>query len=262
MKKHPIDDLFARKLGNNKIEPSAEAWKKLQSKLQPDDESMRLVIMPTWQTWAVAAGVSAVLVAGWLVLDRPSATTDRQLAGNVQKLQKQIASATPQKGVSKATQTSTMAALENENEPRNMAQNRVSVGQKSVFSVNIPTVQEGSKQELSLIETNKQVAEVPKQETKAAGEVTVILQIEDTEAVAKSEETSITQTPEATLSAEPIVVKKRTKLSRFLAKIRDLKSDEANEDALLARANPKANNLESKIDDLKQFNFNRKQPNN
>ena len=263
MKKHPIDDLFARKLGKNKIEPSTQAWEKLQSRLQTDDESTRLVMLPTWRIWAVAAGVSAVLVAGWLVLDRPAADATRgQMASNTRVKKENVSPLAAQKNENDVAQVPALAVSKNAETPKITNEIQTTIAKNEGLSSDSQGVRENLKRETTPNELAQHVAGVPMTDAKKVGEVTIVLQIEEPVATAKADEMQIAETPEATLSAEPIIIKKRTKLSRFLAKIRDLKSDEANEDALLARANPKANNLESKIDDLKQFNFNRKLPNN
>lgn len=65
MKKHPTDKFFAEKLKEVEIKPRPEAWDKLQMRMQTKQRR----IGGWWQQgpWLAAAGVSLVLVAGWVV---------------------------------------------------------------------------------------------------------------------------------------------------------------------------------------------------
>ncbi len=64
MKKHPVDDLFSRKLRDAEIAPREEAYQKFQERLQTKHRRLGW-----WhQTpWLAAAGVSLLLVAAWIV---------------------------------------------------------------------------------------------------------------------------------------------------------------------------------------------------
>lgn len=64
MKKHPVDDLFSRKLRDAEITPREEAYQKLQQRMQSKQRRLGW-----WQQgpWLAAAGVSLLLVAGWVV---------------------------------------------------------------------------------------------------------------------------------------------------------------------------------------------------
>lgn len=70
MKKNPVDDLFARKLRQAEIEPRDETWTKLQNRLQTKER--RLVV--GWQkgAWLAAAGLSLLLVSGWVLWNNRS----------------------------------------------------------------------------------------------------------------------------------------------------------------------------------------------
>lgn len=68
MKKHtekqPIDDLFARKLGNMSLQPGADAWETLQERMG-SKPTRRLI--PVWYRYAAtAACVVVVSTIGWL----------------------------------------------------------------------------------------------------------------------------------------------------------------------------------------------------
>lgn len=64
MKKHPVDELFSRKLRDAEVPPRQEAYLKLQQRLQTKQRRLGW-----WQQgpWLAAAGVSILLVAGWVV---------------------------------------------------------------------------------------------------------------------------------------------------------------------------------------------------
>ena len=279
IEKHPIDDLFARKLGKNSIEPSEEAWAKLQSRLQPQKNETRIVPLPVWRVWAVAAGVSVVLMAGWLVFSPQNMVSNNpKFAASVNKKQQQNQAVAGQR-FAQQTLAQNVArqdvARQNQSIARTFEGNREQQTheiaaapantQKHHATASNTNIAENTGQTVPAHESPKYVAEAPKVRTEKAGEVTVILNIDDreTSAMADVGEPKPAETDEATPATQPVVIiKKRTKFMRFLAKVRDLSSDQADENALMARANPKMNDLESKIEDLKQFNFNRKQSNN
>lgn len=64
MKKHPVDDLFSRKLRDAEVTPREEVYQKLQQRMQSKQRRLGW-----WQQgpWLAAAGVSLLLVAGWVV---------------------------------------------------------------------------------------------------------------------------------------------------------------------------------------------------
>lgn len=65
MKKHPIDDLFSRKLRDAEISPREDAYLKLQERMQAKQRR----IGGWWQQrpWLAAAGICLLLGAGWIV---------------------------------------------------------------------------------------------------------------------------------------------------------------------------------------------------
>ena len=69
MKKHPIDDLFARKLAEHRQEPSQKAFEKFQTRLAEKQQKPKggfLAINRNWQYYAAAAGIIMVLSIGIL----------------------------------------------------------------------------------------------------------------------------------------------------------------------------------------------------
>ena len=74
MKKHPVDELFSRKLRDAEITPRDEAFQKFQQRLQTKERRIGW-----WQQgpWLAAAGVSLLLMAGggWWLMSQPSDTT-------------------------------------------------------------------------------------------------------------------------------------------------------------------------------------------
>lgn len=73
MKKHPVDDLFKRKLEGLERMPSENAWLKIQEK-QP------VRSRPVVWGWYAAAGVAAAVMGGYLVWQNQQATSP----GNIQ----------------------------------------------------------------------------------------------------------------------------------------------------------------------------------
>ncbi|MBA4851009.1 hypothetical protein [Emticicia sp. BO119] len=69
MKKHPIDELFARKLAEHRQEPSQKAFEKFQARLQEKQARRRggvLAMNRNWGYYAAAAGIIAALTIGVL----------------------------------------------------------------------------------------------------------------------------------------------------------------------------------------------------
>lgn len=69
MKKHPIDELFAKKLAEHRQEPSQKAFEKFQARLQEKQTKRRggvFAINRNWGYYAAAAGVVAALTIGVL----------------------------------------------------------------------------------------------------------------------------------------------------------------------------------------------------
>lgn len=69
MKKHPIDDLFAKKLVEFRQEPSQKAFEKFQARLAEKQEKPKggiFSIHRNWSYYAAAAGIVAVLSIGFL----------------------------------------------------------------------------------------------------------------------------------------------------------------------------------------------------
>lgn len=80
MKKHPIDELFAKKLAEHRQEPSQKAFEKFQARLQEKQTKRRggvFAININWGYYAAAAGVVAALAIG--ILSQRN-TNDAQLA--------------------------------------------------------------------------------------------------------------------------------------------------------------------------------------
>lgn len=69
MKKHPIDDLFAKKLAEHRQEPSQKAFEKFQARLQEKQQKPKVGFFlgnRNWTYYAAAAGVAIALSVGFL----------------------------------------------------------------------------------------------------------------------------------------------------------------------------------------------------
>jgi hypothetical protein len=69
MKKHPIDDLFAKKLVEHRQEPSQKAFEKFQARLSEKQQKPKggfFLINRNWAYYAAAAGVVIALSVGFL----------------------------------------------------------------------------------------------------------------------------------------------------------------------------------------------------
>ena len=75
MKKHPVDDLFARKLGEWEPKPSSAAWERIQATQKKKERRLG-----GWY-WYAAAGVVVVLLAGYAVWQAQPEPSGREMAG-------------------------------------------------------------------------------------------------------------------------------------------------------------------------------------
>lgn len=69
MKKHPIDDLFAKKLAEHRQEPSQKAFEKFQARLQEKEQKPKAGFFlgnRNWTYYAAAAGIAIALSVGFL----------------------------------------------------------------------------------------------------------------------------------------------------------------------------------------------------
>lgn len=69
MKKHPIDDLFAKKLAEHRQEPSQKAFEKFQARLQEKQQKPKVGFFlgnRNWTYYAAAAGIAIALSVGFL----------------------------------------------------------------------------------------------------------------------------------------------------------------------------------------------------
>jgi hypothetical protein len=69
MKKHPIDDLFAKKLAEHRQEPSQKAFEKFQARLQEKQQKPKAGFFlgnRNWTYYAAAAGIAIALSVGFL----------------------------------------------------------------------------------------------------------------------------------------------------------------------------------------------------
>lgn len=85
MKKHPIDELFAKKLAEHRQEPSQKAFEKFQARLQEKQTRRRggvFAFNRNWGYYAAAAGVVAALTIG--ILSQRN-TDNAQMAVNTGK---------------------------------------------------------------------------------------------------------------------------------------------------------------------------------
>lgn len=70
MKKHPIDDLFAKKLAEHRQEPSQKAFEKFQARLQEKQQKPKVGFFlgnRNWTYYAAAAGIAIALSVGFLI---------------------------------------------------------------------------------------------------------------------------------------------------------------------------------------------------
>ncbi|GAB2783202.1 hypothetical protein GCM10027275_28880 [Rhabdobacter roseus] len=74
MKKHPVDDLFARKLGEWEPKPSSAAWERIQATQKKKERRLG-----GWH-WYAAAGVLVAMLAGYAVWQNQQGTQGPAMA--------------------------------------------------------------------------------------------------------------------------------------------------------------------------------------
>ncbi len=97
--KQPIDDLFARKIGNMSLPPSADGFERLQARMGQQKPEVRLIFWhnPTVQQYmAAAACLLLVCLFGWLYWPSGGAVEQSQMATNQQEVAHPKKSVQPQ----------------------------------------------------------------------------------------------------------------------------------------------------------------------
>lgn len=92
-KSPPIDELFARKLGNASLSPGPNGFERLQARMNKAQPEARVIIWqnPVWQRYmAIAACLVLVCLFGWLYLGADSESVERgdQVANSIPKPKK------------------------------------------------------------------------------------------------------------------------------------------------------------------------------
>lgn len=121
MKKHPIDELFAKKLAEHRQKPSQKAFEKFQVRLHEKQTKRRggvFAINRNWGYYAAAAGVVAALTIG--VLSQRN-TDDAQVAVNDRTHQGSEIVAQPTSPTNQGNSTS-RTKIENEEEGNTVKQ--------------------------------------------------------------------------------------------------------------------------------------------
>jgi hypothetical protein len=106
MKKHPIDELFAKKLAEHRQEPSQKAFEKFQARLQEKQTKRRggvFAINRNWGYYAAAAGVIAALTIG--VLSQSNTVDTQVLADSRKPKETQVVKKPVSQGVQENTST-------------------------------------------------------------------------------------------------------------------------------------------------------------
>lgn len=129
MKKHPIDDLFAKKLAEYRQEPSQKAFEKFQARLAEKQQKPKggfFLINRNWGYYAAAAGIIAVLSIGFLSQTNSSKNTTLASASVSKSIQKH----TPK--VIQSIDNESVASLE-KNTSQNFSMKNVEVLDKKIL---------------------------------------------------------------------------------------------------------------------------------
>ncbi|SDE73446.1 hypothetical protein SAMN04487996_106339 [Dyadobacter soli] len=163
MKKHPVDDLFKRRLEGMERTPSENAWLKIQEK-QPGSSRSARRLAAVWG-WYAAAGVAAAVMGGYLVWQNQQDASP----GSIQSRQTVAAA--------KATQVdSVVSPVEKLNAPIEqlaVTEKKDSAGVENVGKSLKPTYSAAGNSETQLAQ--KQIAKAP--DTKASNVKTPGIQV-------------------------------------------------------------------------------------
>jgi len=257
MKQHPVDDLFARRLEDHRLEPRRASWDEMQRRMNPEPER-RLGI--AW--YAVAAGIALALLAGWWVWrtnEAPGFSKQPELAvepspkaGSPERTSSPVPNGTTTKAIKQAaTADQAMAYAQAERKPAQV-------------KATAKPAQLAEEQELELIAQQpaapKEEPSVLKAEPKlekavasaaASPERTLIVQIQEPVLVAQT----AAPAPEQELAEEEQPRKKRVRLGRLVRQFNNLREGEPVDwseaglqpGALLAKAADKVQEGKEKI---------------
>ena len=195
MKKHPTDDLFARKLRQAEIKPRPEAWEALQARLQT--KKVRLAWWQQRGPWLAAAlaaaGLSLLLVASWAVWQNRS-TNEVQVAQKEppKTLPKQAIQLPSQAQPTPATTEKNMAINQMLKIPRNVKPNDLRKNDTS-----IPTQKVGpNAMPSNLAQTPTNAPEAPQIKPESTPTAPTIAQIQPNLPQPIAQKTIVLQLPE------------------------------------------------------------------
>jgi hypothetical protein len=250
MKKNQTDDLFARKLRQAQIEPRPEAWQKLQGRMQRQP-------LAWWQRrelWLVAAGLSLLLVAGWVVWKNQTPNKPEMAQKSPQK-RPQSTSVQPLEQVPSIAQT--QSAIQKQPQVKRFNSNSIPAQPQQMVSplVEQPTIAQQT-QPLETIETPKHI------ETAAVATEPAVVQNQPTTQAEKKVIMLLPEQPAAAVAAQaladlPLIEtaptqdkRKSTRFARIVRQMQNAKEGErvdwgevgVNPNRILAKVTGRKNN--------------------
>lgn len=161
MKKHPVDDLFARKLDDWQPKPSPDLWKRIE-----DRQEGRVRRLTGWY-WYAAASVVLVLMAGYVVWQSQSKVlpgTNRELA-KVKQIRQSKENASSLRDLSPDSGMTLSNRKLEENESGVVVKDIRLTNPKMYMAAKIKSNVQSQVQELDAVSDNVEVAAIQKKET-------------------------------------------------------------------------------------------------
>jgi len=259
MKKHPVDDLFARNLTDWQPKVSPELWKRIE-----DRQEKKSRHQAGWY-WYTAASVALLLMAGYVVWESQSALRNgtEDIAKIEQAQQPKLRdSAKPSQ---ESTRKLTNGAVKQVESKTLVDDTNLPYQSPKVDALAESTVQPPKQQELDLISDRIEVAEIHKNETNPESLLPDIKPIASLPRV--EAEPKITKESEADQDKGRVIIAhieteyviqedpKSSKLIRILRQLKNAKQGEAiewdevgfNPKKLMARADERLRNEEEKV---------------
>lgn len=227
MKKHPVDELFSRKLRDAEITPRDEAFQKFQQRLQTKERRIGW-----WQQgpWLAAAGVSLLLMAGggwWLMSQQPSESNTVALSKTPSP--KIVAPSTHQNGEQKAViapSTNELASLEKKAKAGSRLESQVSTFSSATASTT-PKRDRKTKEVVQPLVQETQLAQVV--ETTPTSEPVKQMKIEEPTKIVASLASAVTAKP-----TEKTVVLQLPELEKTLVAANDPQTNVATTNSSIA----------------------------
>lgn len=212
MKKHPIDDLFKKKLDGVERTPSADAW----DRIRPVKEEKRLPLL----AWYMAAGVVVTLLAGYMMWMSEAGNVGSELAAKTSLPAEDKTIVNPSVTVDNLPtgETSRIAKSPEKSIEKIQVPQKEHVSEKSVAQPMIAAVESVTKKETQTVDTSLELSYPEIEPVREIASVTPVVQNET------ENRTIVVNVSEPKMEIEQ---EKSSRLSKIFRQLKNVKHGES-----------------------------------